>query len=640
MIKTILNSNKTMNQQDEQLFINKLFQVIQTEGDIIPLLSDVNLKYAKSVVIQYYLGYYYEKQGDIDEAQSQFQKCIKLNQDFTPPYFHIVTHLLQEHRPLEAYQTCQMIYCKKTIDAKSPGGMKVFNYKENIQLCAMLCDPLVKGGYCKEGALMYTTLLNHLERIPQEKMDGMMVGAYKNICKGLGDIFIRTDPEKSLSYYIQGLEHTQEDTYVDKLLVQGVLISKSYNMPSKYSKVSKRVESRLVKLFKCSEYTSIRHKITPEKIKVGYYSPDFNKNAVGLFLTPLLKHFDSTKFEVYCYYDNKFEDCYTKLFQSYPNINWRNIGTLSDEEVFITIKYKDGINILIDLIAHGVGGRIGLMSMAPAPVVVNYLGYPDSGKLPCYTHRITDTVADPESFTRSQNYTECLIRLKEVPFLCWTLFENEVEVPICDKGSDTFNIGVFNRDSKQSKYIRDIWKDLLLQNKSWVLCLKLGEGETEDTTTLKDLYKDIPKKQLKFLPFTETLRDYLTQFNEIDICLDTYPYSGTTTTCSSLYMGVPVVTLYNPRNDHVGNVTASILQHSRLVDFINVNEGSYKYKTKKHFSFVRKMNGVERVKYKQKVRKMFLESMDPIKFMKGYEESLLEISKDIVKSCEHDVKVV
>ena len=66
----------------------------------------------------------------------------------------------------------------------------------------------------------------------------------------------------------------------------------------------------------------------------------------------------------------------------------------------------------------------------------------------------------------------------------------------------------------------------------------------------------------------------LNLFNKVDIILDTFPYSGTTTTCDALYMSVPVITLYN-KNCHSQNVSASILKHMGLGHLIAYNNDDY-----------------------------------------------------------------
>ena len=59
----------------------------------------------------------------------------------------------------------------------------------------------------------------------------------------------------------------------------------------------------------------------------------------------------------------------------------------------------------------------------------------------------------------------------------------------------------------------------------------------------------------------------------VDISIDTFPYGGTTTTCESLYMGTPCITLRG--NCHAQNVGASLLTAVGLEDWIADTEDEY-----------------------------------------------------------------
>lgn len=614
----------------EQLFINSLYKKIQKGESITDLIPQINEKYSNSVVIQYYLGHYYHEKGHFDEAEIQFKKCIDINMFYPPPYFNLVSYLLARNEVKNAYELALIIFCKKVIDPVT--GKKIFSFPMNFQLCALLFDNLINSKMYKKAEKMYLTMLQHVQEV-QDKSFIHVVGM-KNLCLGLGSIYTCiAEPEKALRYYKLGLEckcpeKEQNNTIsIDKSLLQGYFITTNY-IPTNHNKKNSDTEVHdFDQLYKTKVYkiNSSLNEID-SKIKIGYISPDFNKNAVGLFVTPLLKHFDYTKFSITCYYTNQFDDEYTAVLKSYPHVTWKNLSHYTDEEAFIEIKYKDSIDILVDLISMGNGGRLDLIAMAPAPAIVNYLGFPDTSRLKSFTHRITDEHADPQ--TEDGHYIEKLVKLK-CPFLCYTLFENEKtpEINYKNSGEKKVYLGVFNRYTKHHKSVRQVWKDILLLKKNYVLCLKLAEGETESDTMLHELYSDFPKDQLKFLPFTNNLADYFQQFNQVDICLDTFPYSGTTTTCSSLLMGVPVVTLYDPKSrHHVSNVTGSILKHCGLEDYLTNSISAYKNKV------VSLSNKIDRSNQNEKrnvVRNKFIESMNPKTFMLELEKNYTSIHSEI-----------
>lgn len=358
----------------EQLFINTLYDRIQKGENIHDLISEANEKYSNSVVIQYYLGYYYDKKGHFDEAEVQFKKCTQLNIFYPPPYFNLVSYLLARNEIKAAYDLASVIFCKKVIDPVT--GKRIFSFPMNFQLCALLFENLIKSKMYKKAEKMYLTMLQHVQDV-QDKSFIHIVGM-KNLCLGLGSIYTCiAEPEKALRYYKLGLntnytgatkEETDNTISIDKSLLQGYFITTNY-IPMNY-KTSKKnyvpfdTPRDVNELYKTKVYNfnSNLNEID-SKIKIGYISPDFNKNAVGLFVTPLLKHFDNTKFSVTCYYTNKHDDEYTAVLKSYPHVTWKNLSHYTDEEAFIEIKYKDSVDILVDLLAMGSGGRLDIIQL-------------------------------------------------------------------------------------------------------------------------------------------------------------------------------------------------------------------------------------------------------------------------------------
>ena len=253
------------------------------------------------------------------------------------------------------------------------------------------------------------------------------------------------------------------------------------------------------------------------------------------------------------------------MFSSYPDINWYDVSEMDNSDIYNMIKFNHKIDVLVDLISAGHSGKLDLIAMSPANVIINYLGYPGTSGLEQMTHRLTDNKVDNDS--SQSEYTEKFLYLPR-SFICFHMFENikRVEIKHKRRGDGKICIGIMNKISKHHSSIRKVWKEIVEENSNVVLYIKRGEDFMEN---IEELYKDFPKDSVVFLPFSHTLEKYLSQFNEIDFCIDTQPYSGTTTTCTSLFMGVPVFTVYNKKNKHVSNVTGSILLNMGKEEFIS-----------------------------------------------------------------------
>jgi predicted O-linked N-acetylglucosamine transferase (SPINDLY family) len=361
--------------------------------------------------------------------------------------------------------------------------------------------------------------------------------------------------------------------------------------------------------------------MTHDKIRIGYFTADLNKNAVGLFCGPLLKHYDKDKFEVYVFYNNKSKDEFTQIFQSWiPNTRWFDVHIMEDVDVARLI-VKQEIDILIDLEGHAHGGRMSLFPYLPKNITtITYLGYPNTTGSSFLKYRLTDKICDPED--TKQYYSETLIQLPRA-FICYKLFEN-VPLPLASYNNNTFevHIGVFNKMVKQNPTMRSIWKRILKNNPKAVLYVKL------DHDYQRKVYEDFPKNQLRFLPFQETLDGYLRQFQDMDFCIDTFPYSGTTTTCSNLLMGIPTFTIYNPKkNRHVSNVSGSLMLHVLQEDgkkYVCKSEEDYEKKISNEIRKIQKSKTAEEYqeqeeKNREIIREKFLAYMNPEEFMRDYE---------------------
>jgi protein O-GlcNAc transferase len=320
-----------------------------------------------------------------------------------------------------------------------------------------------------------------------------------------------------------------------------------------------------------------RHRIAPHdnnrssdrRLRIGYVSPDFRQHVVGWNMRPLLRCHDHRKFEIFCYANVGNPDALTTQLQGFAD-HWRNAIAMSDDELAAQIR-QDQIDILVDLSLHLDGNRLSVFARKPAPVQVTYLGYCSTTGLTTMDYRFSDSELDPPD-TDLSCYSEETGRLPRT-YWCYEPggpTPHPSPLPALADGRVTF--GCLNNFAKVSNQALALWARILNGVPYSRLILHTPIVADEDVVPERIVRAGIPIDQLELvhrLPWDQ----YVQQFSRIDIALDPFPYAGGITTCDSLWMGVPVVTLRG--NTAVGRGGASILSNVGLPDLICQDEKDY-----------------------------------------------------------------
>jgi predicted O-linked N-acetylglucosamine transferase (SPINDLY family) len=311
----------------------------------------------------------------------------------------------------------------------------------------------------------------------------------------------------------------------------------------------------------------------PERrLRIGYLSPNFSRHSVGYFVAPVLEHHDRDAFESVCYYLHPRSDDATARMRGLAG-RWRDAAAWDDDRLERAIR-DDGIDVLVDLAGHTKLNRLPVMARKPAPLQVTWLGYPDTTGLPAIGYRITDAVADPPGAADAR-HTEKLVRLPG-PMLCYRPPEDAppVATPAARDGGVVF--GSFNNADKLSVAAVALWSRVLAAVPDSRLLLKsarVGVPEAVERTRAAFAAHGVDPARIRLELWRERRADHLAAYADVDVALDTFPYSGTTTTCEALWMGTPVVTLAGGM--HMSRVGASLLTHAGLADLVAADEAGF-----------------------------------------------------------------
>jgi dTDP-4-amino-4,6-dideoxygalactose transaminase/predicted O-linked N-acetylglucosamine transferase (SPINDLY family) len=299
------------------------------------------------------------------------------------------------------------------------------------------------------------------------------------------------------------------------------------------------------------------------RLRIGFVSGDLRNHAVASFIAPVLRHLaDRPGVALYAYYTYPVRDAESERLRAYME-KWVDAALLDDEALDAAIR-ADGIDILIDLAGHTAYNRLPLFARKPAPVQATWVGYPFSTGLAAMDYYITDRfILPPGQFDHL--FTEKLLHLPvSSPFQPAADAPSLAPLPALANGHVTF--GSFNKLSKISRAVAALWGRLLhaLPDARLVLAGMPEDGSHGDL--LGWLAEEgVAAERVHCHPRLR-MQDYLALHNRVDINLDTFPYSGGTTTLHALYMGVPTLTLAG--ETAAGRQTACILEHHGLPQFI------------------------------------------------------------------------
>ena len=322
------------------------------------------------------------------------------------------------------------------------------------------------------------------------------------------------------------------------------------------------------------QHTNVRD---PERtLRIGFVSADLYNHAVANFITPILECLSQSRQVEIVAYANSFHDDHVSRHLHGLFAVWRQVEKLSHAELAQLVT-SDAIDILIDLSGHTGFNRLPTFARKPAPLQVSWIGYPGTTGLQAMDYYLTDRYYSPPGKLDNQ-FTEKLVRLPAAaPFLPSPESPPVSTAPSIEKGYVTY--GSFNRAGKLNRATIARWSTLLrLVPSAKMVLAAMPNKHTSDMVRAWFVREGIDAKRLTFHTQTN-IRDYLALHATVDLCLDTYPYTSGTTGLHALWMGVPTLTMVGPTLP--GYVTASILAHAGLTDFIAYSEDEFLRKGRK-----------------------------------------------------------
>lgn len=311
--------------------------------------------------------------------------------------------------------------------------------------------------------------------------------------------------------------------------------------------------------------------LTGRRLRVGYVSSDLRDHAVGYLVAEMLELHDREKVEVFAYYCGVPASGGLNARIRAAVEHWTDIRGMSDEAAARQIA-ADGIDILVDVNGHTRDARSAVFARRPAPIIVNWLGYPGTMGTPYHHYIVADDWIIPPGW--EMFYSEKVLRLpcyqsndRKRAIAPDTPTREEAGLP-----AEGFVFCCFNGVHKITRFTFERWMSILAQTPGSVLWLLETSPEAVAQLRAWADHYGVGADRLIFAP--KLANPYhLARYPLADLFLDTSPYGAHTTASDALFMGVPVLTFSG--RCFASRVCGSLVRAAGLPDLVCEGPGDY-----------------------------------------------------------------
>ena len=603
--------------------------------------------------------------GDLEQAEKLFEASYEINKQFVKPLFSLCEMLLDQnksdrvievlkqdialHKKLHTpwmllgqayYQNSDFINAtecyNKSLSIKPDDPVTLFNfgmcahaagdvttavklYEKSLTINEHTAEVHYLAGKARFDLKEIDKAKEHYEKALQISPNNPVINL--NYIKLKASICDWSARERDRDLFISLIEKNEQlgkPVFIPMLDVNYFDISPEYH--TKAAKINAQHYNNRVKQYKEKlkfEFTTEKK----EKIRIGYISPDFRNHPVGKLIYQMFGHHNRNRYEIYAYalVVSKKNDPYREQIKKDVDV-FRNIGLTPWHEAAQMI-YSDKIDILIDLAGYTTYSRPEIIALKPAPIQIQFLGYPDTMGSASLDFILADTILIPEE--SKHYYTEKVLYLQhaflgsELNVSSKIFSKKEFGIP-----ENAFVFCSFCSTYKFEPLIFDAWMNILKQVPESILWLS--------GTNSKDYKVNIRNYALKYgieasrILFAEQIPDdeYLARYRLCDLFLDTLYYSAGSTAIASIYMDIPVLTVVGHTN--ASRMGASICRSAGLDEFICETSEAY---SQKAVYYANNPSIIVAVKEKLKQEKATLPLFDLSRFIHRFESVIETIIK-------------
>mgnify|MGYP003690053483 CR=1 FL=1 len=359
-----------------------------------------------------------------------------------------------------------------------------------------------------------------------------------------------------------------------------------------------------------------------DKIKIGFLSGDFRDHSMNYFLKDVVEKIDKNSFYIIGLSNlelTRHDEVITKFYQSNFD-EWYNIIHYNDEQLLDFVRSLD-LDILIDLNGFTFGNRLNIFAARSAKKQVAWCGYNNSLGI----KNMDYIIADKNLIKQNEEnlYKEKIIYMPKI----WNAMSKPGNLPAINElpynKNKLFKFGSFNSFKKISNDTIKVWSKIL-NSSNCELYLKNSGGYNQEVYDNLQKRFEIEKVDLKKIILLKKSKnsEFMKDYHKIDLALDTFPYTGVTTSFQSYLMGVPVLTM------------KGFNFNSRCGESINTNLGLEEFIAENHDDYIKKsislQNKNELSKLRSSLRDKVLNS--PLFDTETFTKDLSNIFQNIIKS--------
>src|SRR5262245_13654292 len=308
-------------------------------------------------------------------------------------------------------------------------------------------------------------------------------------------------------------------------------------------------------------------------LRVAYLSANFCRHPVGYLIAGLFEHHDRSRIEPIGISFGPSDDnseVRGRIIRSFAKFH--DVTALSDADA-AAIVHDMNVDIAVDLMGHTAYARPGILACRPAPIQVEYLGYPGPMNTDFIDYVIADRIVLPSQ--EQPFYAERIVHLPD------SYQVNDSKRPIADHGQSRRELGLpenafvfccFNQIWKITRPTFEAWMRIMAAVEGSVLWLLQANDWAAANLRREAQAQGVDPGRLIFAaPCEQTL--HLARHRQADLILDTLPYNAHTTASDALWVGVPLVTCTGAT--FAGRVAASLLHAVGLPELVTDNLDDY-----------------------------------------------------------------